>query len=72
MATSSIYGVCKRCDFPFSPVHFLDEERDKYNRKTGRVRRAVSHLVCECCGKQECVDDTFDGPFFTPSQPIRR
>ena len=72
MAAQSVYGVCARCDFPFSPVHFLDEERDKHHLLTGRVRKAVSHLVCECCGKNECVDDTFDGPWFTPSQPIRR
>ena len=31
--------------------------------KTGRVRRACSHLVCEDCLKNFCVDDTFDGPW---------
>lgn len=72
MAVQSIYGVCSRCDYPFAPVYFMEEERDKNHFLTGRVRRACSHLVCECCGKNECVDDTFDGPWFTPSQPIRR
>ncbi len=72
MAVQSIYGVCKRCDFAFSPVYFLEEERDKYHSLTGRVRKAVSHLVCECCRKNECVDDTFDGPWFTPSEHTRR
>ena len=47
MAAQSVYGVCARCDFPFSPVHFLDEEHDNHHRLTGRVRKAVSHLVCE-------------------------
>ena len=68
MAVHSVYGVCKRCDFPFVPVHFIEEERDKQHMKTGRVRRAVSHLLCESCGKQECVDDTFDGQWFTPAK----
>lgn len=72
MAASSIYGVCSRCNYSLSPVYFREEERNKQNVLTGRVRKACSHLVCECCGKQECVDDTFDGPFFTPSEHTRR
>ena len=72
MAAQSIYGVCNDCDYPFSPVPFLDEERDKHNRLTGRVRKAVSHLVCECCGKNSCVDDTFDGPWYFPNSKKER
>ena len=68
MAAQSIYGVCKRCDFPFAPVYFMEEERTKQNVLTGRVRKACSHLVCESCGKEECVDDTFDGQWFTPAK----
>ena len=62
MAAQSVYGVCNDCDFPFSPVHFLDEERDKHHRLTGRVRKAVLHLVCECCGKNSCVKTPSDSP----------
>jgi hypothetical protein len=31
---------------------------------TGRKRRAVDVLVCPCCFKEHCVDDTFDGPWY--------
>ena len=72
MAVQSIYGVCKRCDFAFSPVYFLEEERDKHHCLTGRVRRAVNCLICDCCGHKECVDDSLDGPWFTPSEHTRR
>jgi len=60
------YGECD-CGGRLFPVWFLDEEevvtREGWRYKTGRVRRAVSHLVCECCLANHCVDDSFDGPW---------
>lgn len=32
--------------------------------RTGRYRKACSHLVCLECGKNHCVDDSFDGPWY--------
>lgn len=59
-----MYGNCHECGHSLSPVWF-EEEEVKVEKgsmyKTGRVRRACSHLVCSCCGKKEAVDDTFDG-----------
>lgn len=49
------FGVCD-CGGSLIPVWFAEEETKVANGtmyKTGRVRRACSHLV----------DDTFDGPW---------
>lgn len=57
------YGVCERCETPLNPIWF---EEDEYKvtygslHKTGRIRRAVSHLECPYCGKRYIVDDSFD------------
>lgn len=64
---SSIYGNCS-CGYHLEPVYFEEQEekicKDGFRYKTGRYRKAVSHLVCENCGKNHCVDDTFDGPWY--------
>jgi hypothetical protein len=48
-------------------VYFVEDEYEVTSfgtrHKTGRWRRAVSHLTCPLCGKNECVDDSFDGPW---------
>ena len=67
MPDSSKYGVCDECGGALRPVHFTDEEYivDAYGHliRTGRKRNAVSHLVCERCLTNVCVDDSFDGPW---------
>ena len=62
------YGVCENCNEPLEPVWFTEEETvvDNYSHMiyhTGRTRRAVDYLVCPCCLKKFCVDDSFDGPW---------
>ena len=62
------YGYCPECGAELAPVHFIEEEYkiNPYNYapyKTGRKRWAVSHLVCTRCLKNQCVDDSFDGPW---------
>mgnify|MGYP000090298157 FL=1 len=47
------FGVCD-CGGSLIPVWFTEEETKVANGtmyKTGRVRRACSHLVCEACLK---------------------
>jgi hypothetical protein len=60
------YGTCE-CGAPLSPVWFIEEEHKvicgEYI-KTGRKRRACSHLECEYCGRRYPVDDTFDGGWY--------
>lgn len=58
----SKFGECK-CGGNLQPVYFTEEERKK-GIKTGRKRRAVSHLVCENCLRNECIDDSFDGNWY--------
>jgi uncharacterized ferredoxin-like protein len=61
-----LYGTCERCGEVRMPVFFTEEERKVTNGimvLTGRKRQACSHLECPNCGKKECVDDTFDGPW---------
>lgn len=58
----------ERCDCGglLRPVWFREEETAiEYGCliKTGRYRRAVSHLVCEECLRNFIVDDSFDGPW---------
>lgn len=60
------YGQCSHCGGNLFPEFFVEEEIKIINNvpcKTGRKRRAVSHLVCEDCLHNECVDDSFDGPW---------
>lgn len=59
------YGVCEKCGADMQPVWFTEEEykvtNDGFRYRTGRERRAVSHLECPYCFAKACVDDTFDG-----------
>lgn len=58
------YGECEFCGCDLEPIYFIEEERKMFSGvsyKTGRKRRAVSHLVCPGCLRNYCVDDSFDG-----------
>ncbi len=58
------FGTCSRCGGTLAPIWFTEEEVKTANGvkwRTGRKRRAVSHLVCEDCLKNFPVDDSFDG-----------
>lgn len=57
----SRYGECE-CGYPLAPVWFMEKEY-REGHPTGRERKAASHLICESCGTQYTVDDTFDGPW---------
>lgn len=61
------YGTCDYCGGDLFPVWFTQEEtvvKDGMMYKTGRKRKAVSHLVCECCLRNFVVDDSFDLPWY--------
>lgn len=52
------------CGGYLQPVWFREDEyRNSAGEmfKTGRTRKACSHLQCETCLRKECVDDSFDG-----------
>lgn len=67
------YGDCGHCGVKLVPVFFTEEEtktvpfgtqaKGAYMYRTGRKRRAVSHLECPVCLKSYTVDDSFDGPW---------
>lgn len=59
----SKYGECDNCKTTLEPVKFVEKEYDVYNIPTGRVRLAVSYLVCPECGEIFTVDSSFDGPW---------
>lgn len=62
---AGIYGECS-CGCSLKPVRFREKERNVVKGVmtfTGRTRLAVSHLVCDACGKEFPVDDSFDGPW---------
>ena len=51
----------------FEKVWFEETEYKTVNgfrSRTGRYRKAVSHLVCQDCGKNICVDESFDGDWY--------
>lgn len=58
---------CPKCGSIMIPIWFTEEEvkhaNGYYPYKTGRKRRAVSHLECPYCFTKECVDDSFDQPW---------
>lgn len=59
----SKFGVCRTCGSELTAIWFTEEETKIIGcspHKTGRTRKACSHLQCEYCGDKECVDDTFD------------
>ena len=65
MATNN-FGECDECSGVLRPVWFIEEEYETVHGmilKTGRKRRAVSHLVCEIRLKNYAIDDSFDGPW---------
>ena len=63
----AFYGLCE-CGGSLIPAWFTEEgykvTQDGHQYRTGRKRRAVSHLVCEACLKNFCVDDSFDGAWY--------
>lgn len=55
------------CGGQLLPVWFIEEETKVVAGAllhTGRKRRAVDHLYCDSCFNRECVDDSFDGPWY--------
>lgn len=69
MLNNNVYGMCEECQTSLQPVWFTEHEyktHDGYQYRTGRVRRAVDYLICPCCLKRYCVDDSYDGPWETP------
>lgn len=53
---------CENCGGNVYPVFFEEEEyKTEYGHmyKTGRVRRACSHLECDTCGKRYIVDGDY-------------
>ena len=63
-----LYGIsCSECGCTMEPVFFTEDEYKTSNGslyKTGRKRLAVDYLICPCCLTKECVDDSFDGPWY--------
>lgn len=62
----SKYGNCSECGSSLIPVWFIEEEyiiRDGIMYETGRTRKAVDYLFCPNCLNEECVDESFDGPW---------
>lgn len=61
---SNDYGICNECGVEYEPVWFTEEEYVTSGGimvRTGRKRRAVDYLICPCCLKKQCVDDSYDG-----------
>lgn len=60
-----VFGNCPECGYPLTAVWFTEDEYNVTSfgnmYRTGRQRRAVDCLICEACGKKQCVDDSFDG-----------
>ena len=56
-----MFGYCPKCadDNKLIPIYFIEHEYIK-GKKTGRIRRAVSHLECAVCGRSFTIDDSFD------------
>lgn len=60
------FGKCRSCGTSLEPVWFKKTEYQTVEgrrSRTGRMRTACSHLVCPICMTNECVDDSFDGPW---------
>ena len=68
MRYANVYGECCMCGATLEPVWFIEEEYEVTTSgvmyKTGRKRRAVSHLECPCCLHIEVIDDSFDGDWY--------
>ncbi len=66
MENQGPYGNCCYCEAPLEPIWFTEKEYKTINGHlyaTGRTRRACSHLFCTECGKNNAVDDSYDGPW---------
>lgn len=57
--------TCDKCGITPEPIWFTEHEV-KNGVETGRIRKAVDVLVCPCCLKEYCVDDSYDGPWIRP------
>lgn len=53
------YGKCE-CGRPLIPIWYKEKERDSNGIVTDRERIACSYLLCESCGRNYTVDDSFD------------
>lgn len=56
------FGKCD-CGGTLYPIYYTLYETTDINGnyiRTGRKKRAVSHLVCDSCLKNICIDDSFD------------
>lgn len=56
---------CPKCKSIMIPIWFTEEEEKIINGcryRTGRKRRALSHLECPCCFHKEAVDGSFNEP----------
>ena len=65
MERESSFGRCS-CGGMLYPVCFTEYEYQTIGGtmiRTGRSRRAVSHLICDECLKPQAVDDSLDGPW---------
>lgn len=60
------FGACE-CGEDLEPIWFIEEEYETVcgnMYRTGRKRRAVSHLTCPLCLRNYPVDDSFDGGWY--------
>lgn len=60
------FGECE-CGGQLDAIWFEEQESKISGGMlilTNRYRKAVSHLSCTCCGKNYCVDGTFDGQWY--------
>lgn len=58
------FGMCDDCGVELEAVWFMEKEFRTVNSfmiRTGRKRRAVDYLICPCCLKKQCVNDSYDG-----------
>ncbi|GCD11681.1 hypothetical protein [Clostridium tagluense] len=63
----SRFGTCSICGSNLVLVWFIEEETKIINGvmyKTGKKRKACSHLECTTCFKNVCIDDSFDGNWY--------
>ncbi len=61
------YGTCDKCGTNLNAIWFIEYESKLVGNswiKTGRQRRAVSHLCCPECLTNYCVDGSFDGDWW--------
>lgn len=67
------FGNCPYCGGLLAPVYYTEDETtitdDGYMYRTGRKRRAISHLVCESCLRNQCIDDSYDGLWIVEVTP---